>query len=123
MYKHSLLQKGVPSKMLLLRVTEHQPALLPELQSVIQKYLGALFPGRHAEPPHVLVPLDFRATYRTAFILVNLVESELIGLMKPRMPQDTTSPPSACPAKHTYLQGLAEYACTRSSAAFVSKQG
>lgn len=75
------------------------------------------------EPLHVLVLPVFRVTYRTAVILVNLVEIELIGLMKPWMPQDTNSCASASPAKHTYLQGFSDYTCTRSNAAFVSRQG
>lgn len=70
-----------------------------------------------------LVPPIFRVTYRTAVVSVNLVEIELIGLMKPWVPQDIISPASASPAKHTYLQGFADYTRTRSSAAFVSRQG
>lgn len=87
------------------------------------EYLGALLSMRHTEPLRVLVSPVFRATYRTAVILVSVVESEQIGLMKPWKPQDIPSPASASPAKHTYLQAVAEYTCTRSSAVFVSRQG
>ena len=50
---------------------------------ITQKYLGVLFPTRHTEPLHVLVPPNLRVTYRRAFVLVNLAESEVTASLKP----------------------------------------